>query len=171
MTLIGVISDTHDNIEAVRRASRLFLEKGVELVLHLGDIVAPFTLRIFHGEGVRRLHAVYGNNCGEKIGLQKAAESLGYTIEDWPREITAGDKRLLLIHGTGPTEKTVKLAETLAATGRYDAVLYGHTHKVDNRIVGGVLLLNPGEACGCLTGRKTAAILDTETMKAEVLML
>ena len=171
MVLIGVISDTHDNIEAVRRASRLFLEKGVELVLHLGDIVAPFTLRAFHREGIRRLHAVYGNNCGEKIGLQKAAENLGYTIEDWPREITAGDRRLLLIHGTGPAEKTVKLAETLAATGRYDAVLYGHTHNVDNRVVGGTLVLNPGEACGCLTGKKTVAILDTETMKAEVLLL
>ena len=171
MALIGVISDTHDDIGAVRRASRIFLKRGVELVLHLGDIVAPFTLRAFHEAGVDRLHAVYGNNCGERIGLRKAAESLGYTIEEWPRELEVAGRRLLLIHGTGPAEKTVKLAETLASTGRYDAVLYGHTHRVDNRVVGGTLLLNPGEACGCLTGRRTAALLDTATMRVELLDL
>jgi len=166
--LIGVISDTHDNLEAVRRAARIFAERGVEFVLHLGDIVAPFTLRAFHDNGVGRLIAVYGNNCGERLGLREVASKLGYEIQEWPHLVELGGKHFLLIHGIGPVEKTRMLVESLAKSGDYDAVLYGHTHIVDNRVVGGTLLLNPGEACGCLSGKRTAAIIDTETMRAEI---
>jgi putative phosphoesterase len=171
MTLIGFVSDTHDNIDAVRRAARLFVSKGVSLVIHLGDIVAPFTLKAFKSEGVERLIAVYGNNCGEKLGLQATASQLGYEIDYWPHKVEVGGKRILLIHGFGPEEKTVELIEALAASGRYDVVAYGHTHKVDVRRVGRTLILNPGEACGCLTGRRTVALLDTETMTVEIVEL
>ncbi|ALL00336.1 Putative phosphoesterase [Pyrodictium delaneyi] len=169
--LIGVVSDTHDSQEAARRAARLLLSRGAELVLHLGDIVAPFTLRRFHEEGVKKLIAVYGNNCGERLGLQRVAASLGYEIHDWPHTVEIAGRRILMIHGIGPAEKTRKFVEALAASGHYDAVLYGHTHEVDMRRIGSTLILNPGEACGCLTGRRTVALLDTETMEAELLEL
>ncbi len=169
--LVGVVSDTHDNVWAARAAARLFRERGAELVIHLGDIVAPFTLRVFHEEGIARLVAVYGNNCGERPGLARVAQAAGYEITDWPRELAIGGRRLLLLHGAGPAENTVAMVEALASSGRWDAVLYGHTHRVDNRRIGGVLVLNPGEACGCLTGRKTAAILDTDTLEAETVEL
>ncbi|KSW11561.1 phosphodiesterase [Pyrodictium occultum] len=169
--IVGVVSDTHDDQEAVAKAARLLLEQGAELVLHLGDIVAPFTLRRFSREGVKRLIAVYGNNCGERLGLLRTAESLGYEIHDWPHVVELAGRRIVMVHGKGPAGETRELVEALARSGRYDAVLYGHTHEVDVRRVGSTLVLNPGEACGCLTGRRTAAILDTETMEARVLEL
>ncbi len=167
--LVGIISDTHDDLEAVKRAAKLFTEKNVELVLHLGDIVAPFTLRAFHDNGVKRLIAVYGNNCGERLGLRETASRLGYEIHEWPHLVELEGKRFLLIHGVGPVEKTRMLIDSLAKSGDYDAVLYGHTHIVDNRRIGGTLVLNPGEACGCLSGKRTAAIIDAETMRVEVI--
>jgi putative phosphoesterase len=166
--LVGVISDTHDNIEAVRRAATIFREHGVSLVLHLGDIVAPFTLKAFRDAGVERLVAVYGNNCGEKLGLQETARQLGYEIDYWPHTVEAAGRRILMLHGAGPAEKTVQLAEALAASGRYHVVAYGHTHQVDVRRVDGTLIINPGEACGCLTGRRTIALLDVEKLEAEI---
>ena len=169
--LLGVISDTHDNIAMARRAARLFRERGVDLVVHLGDIVAPFTLRVFAEEGVRRLIAVYGNNCGERLGLLKTAQDLGYEIHEPPYTVELSGKRVLLMHGQGPPEETVAIAESMALSRRYDAVLYGHTHRVDNRLLDNVLLLNPGEACGCLTGHATAALLDLEAMRAEFVEL
>ena len=167
--MIGVISDTHDDLEAVKRAAKVFAEKRVSLVLHLGDIVAPFTLRALHDNGVKRLVAVYGNNCGERLGLREVAGKLGYEIHEWPHLIELGGKRFLMIHGIGPVEKTKMLVDSLAKSGDYDAVLYGHTHVIDNRVVGSTLVLNPGEACGCLNGKRTAAIINTETMKAEII--
>ena len=38
---IGLISDTHDNIQNIRRAVRKFNDKRVDLVIHAGDIVSP----------------------------------------------------------------------------------------------------------------------------------
>lgn len=167
--LIGVISDTHDNLEAARRAARLFSTRGVDLVLHLGDIVAPFTLRALRENGVKNLVAVYGNNCGEKLGLREVASKLGYEIHEWPHLVEVDHKRILMIHGIGPVEKTRMLVDSLAKSRDYDVVLYGHTHVVDNRVIGNTLVLNPGEACGCLSGRRTVAILDTEELRAEII--
>ena len=169
--LVGVVSDTHDNLEAARRAIRVFREHGVGLVLHLGDIVAPFTLKVFREEGVERLIAVYGNNCGEKLGLQETARKLGFEIDYWPHTLEVEGRRILMLHGVGPSEKTVELVEALATSGRYHVVAYGHTHQVDVRKLSGTLILNPGEACGCLTGRRTAAILDLERLEVEVVEL
>ena len=43
--LIGVIADTHDNMDKLKKAVDLFNERAVELVLHAGDYIAPFTSR------------------------------------------------------------------------------------------------------------------------------
>ncbi len=169
--LVGVVSDSHDNVWAVERAARLLVKRGVEIVLHLGDIVAPFTLRKFHEAGVKKLIAVFGNNCGERPGLLRAAESLGYSISDWPRQLELDGRRIVMVHGSGPPGDTVKLVEALARGAGVDAVLYGHTHQVDVRRVDDTLILNPGELCGCLTGRKTIALLNTSNMSVEVLYL
>ncbi|ABM80549.1 phosphoesterase [Hyperthermus butylicus DSM 5456] len=169
--LVGLVSDTHDDVSAARRAAEVFSRHGVEVVLHLGDVVAPFTLKVFGEAGIRRLYAVYGNNCGERLGLQRLAVQYGYRIEEWPLLVEAGNRRILMLHGVGSQEKTRELVEALAASQRYDVVAYGHTHQVDVRRVGGVLVVNPGEACGCLTGRKTVAILDTETLSVEIVEL
>ena len=47
----------------------------------------------------------------------------------------------------------------------------GNTHEVVNERRGGVLHLNPGECCGWVSGRCTAAVLDTDTLAAEIIEL
>ncbi len=169
MVLVGVVSDTHDRLEYVRRASKILLGMEAELVLHLGDIIAPFTLKAFKESGVDRLIAVFGNNCGEKPLLIKVAEALGYRIETPPYPLEINGARILMMHGSRGVEETVLLAESLALSGKYDVVLYGHTHKVDVRRLGKTLLLNPGEACGYLSGRATVALLDLAKMHVEII--
>ena len=39
---IGILSDTHDHLERLAAAIRLLNARDAELVLHLGDWVAPF---------------------------------------------------------------------------------------------------------------------------------
>ncbi|NIO23209.1 MAG: YfcE family phosphodiesterase, partial [Candidatus Aenigmarchaeota archaeon] len=41
---IGIMSDTHDQTRRVRKAVDIFNKEKVELVIHCGDIIAPFTL-------------------------------------------------------------------------------------------------------------------------------
>jgi putative phosphoesterase len=47
-------------------------------------------------------------------------------------------------------------------SGLYDVVIYGHTHERVFEEVDDVLVINPGECCGYLTGNPTVVILDTE---------
>ncbi|MEB3851326.1 MAG: YfcE family phosphodiesterase [Desulfurococcales archaeon] len=167
---VGVISDTHDNVALARAAVRALVNAGAEAVIHLGDIVAPFTLRAIAAElnGKASLYAIYGNNCGEKMGLRRVAEKLGVRLEEPPLELELGGRRLLLVHGWGSPEATRRIVHALARSGEWDAVLYGHTHEVEVSYTRGVLVLNPGEASGVLTGRPTAALLDLGTLRARV---
>ncbi|HIP85959.1 MAG TPA: metallophosphoesterase [Pyrodictium sp.] len=169
--LVGVISDTHDDLRAVDRAAKVFKEKGVDIVLHLGDIVAPFTLARFKKNSIEKLIAVFGNNCGERLGLKRVADEHGYTITEPPHVLEIAGRRILMLHGWGPTEHTRRLVESFAKSGNYNIVLYGHTHLVDVRRINGTLIVNPGEACGCLTGKKTIAILNTKTLDVEIIEL
>ncbi len=157
---IGVISDTHDNKPMVLRAVQILRERSMNAVFHLGDFVAPFTLKLFEGF---KLYGVFGNNDGERILLKKVAEELGFVLDDGPVEIELGGKHFLLMHGSGSVEKTKKIAESLAKSSDYDFVLYGHTHQRDLRNFGSTILINPGEACGYLGDEPSMVILDTES--------
>ncbi|HNR26026.1 MAG TPA: metallophosphoesterase family protein, partial [Methanobacteriaceae archaeon] len=45
--LIGIMSDSHDHIEAIRMVVNFFNQKKVDLVLHAGDLISPFTASEF----------------------------------------------------------------------------------------------------------------------------
>lgn len=155
--LIGVISDTHDNLPMIARACGLFAARGVEAMLHAGDLVSPFAMRLLMKAGIP-LTAVFGNNDGEKDGLRKIFSN----IHEPPHRLVLGGRAVLLAHDPA----LLGDAERAAA----DLVVHGHTHEV--RVVPGhPLILNPGEAGGWLTGRCTAAIVDLNDMRAEIVEL
>ena len=56
---IGLISDTHDNIQNIQNAISLFNDKHVSFVIHACDIVSPEAVK--GSAGVRPI-AVIGNN-------------------------------------------------------------------------------------------------------------
>jgi hypothetical protein len=153
--LIGVLSDTHDNLPKIAAAGELFAERGVELILHAGDYVAPFALRALLAAGIP-LVGVFGNNDGERAGLKKQCP----TLYESPHRLEAAGRAVVLAHD--PAE--------LAGAGQADLVVHGHTHEPGVRR-DGALVLNPGEAGGWLSGRCTAAIVDLETMHVEIVEL
>jgi putative phosphoesterase len=165
---VGIISDTHDNKDNVLKALQIFKNEGVKILFHLGDFIAPFTLKLFEGFN---LYAVFGNNDGEKLLLKKVAEDYGFVLEDGPLEVELFNKNFLLFHGWGSVEKTRKIAESLAKSRDYDFVLYGHTHKRDFRRFGKTLLINPGEACGYLGNTPTIFVLDVKAGDGKFLYL
>ncbi|HEX55123.1 MAG: YfcE family phosphodiesterase [Candidatus Altiarchaeales archaeon] len=159
--MIGIISDTHDNIEAIKRAVELLNSEGVSIVIHAGDIISPFTIREFK-ELRARLYAVFGNNDGEKEGLKKKFSEINAEIQEILR-IEYKDKKICVYHGTYE-----EIVDALIRSGNYDIVIRGHTHKLDIRNFSGVLMINPGEVCGYLTGKMTLVLLDVENMRTKV---
>ncbi len=166
--LVGVMSDSHDNLSKIDSAVKAFTEAKVDMIIHLGDYIAPFSLARVLKSGIRFI-GVLGNNDGERLGLKEIASKAGQELYDPPYEMTINGKRILLLHGFGPRDRTVGIVEKIARGGGYHVILYGHTHEVDVRVEGGTLILNPGEVFGGLSGRSTVAILDLDRMEAKVI--
>jgi putative phosphoesterase len=160
--MIGVMSDSHDNLTQVQKAVELFKKAKCDLVFHAGDVVAPFAAKELAALGCP-VRAVFGNCDGEKQGLEMALEKFG-AIQDAPLFLPQGSCRILLVHYHFSVA-------TYAASGKYDVIIYGHTHRPNIRREGKTLILNPGEAGGWITGKSTVALLNAEKLEAEIIEL
>ncbi|MEM4035509.1 MAG: YfcE family phosphodiesterase [Fervidicoccaceae archaeon] len=167
--LLGVVSDSHDNLESVRAARRELERRGVGALIHLGDFTSPFTFRELFRGWSGKAFAVAGNNDGDQLLLSKQADALGVVFTNHPQVLELEGRRLLLLHGMGRPELTLEVVRAIASGGTFDGVLFGHTHSPLVEKSSRSLLLNPGELAGCLTGKKTVALLDLESMTAEII--
>lgn len=155
---IGVLSDTHDRLPAIDAALAVFAQHHVEVLLHPGDLVAPFAARrLLSWKGP--LHVTYGNNDGDRKGLKSVLPQ----IQDGPVIIKLAGKIILLHHDLDDCRPT-DLAEA-------NIIVTGHTHEVVNELRKGRLILNPGECCGWVSGRSTIAVLDTDAFSANIVEL
>jgi putative phosphoesterase len=158
--LIGILSDTHDNVPQIRKACKLFNDRHVEMVIHCGDYVAPFSLNPLNQILKSDYRGVFGNNDGEQKGLQTIAQG---RIHPSPADFTIGRWQVLAAH---------ELAHPETAAGKaYRLVAYGHTHRADVKKQGDTLIINPGECGGWLYGRSTVAVADLATLEAEIIEL
>jgi uncharacterized protein len=161
--LIGIISDTHDNLPMVEKAVNLLNETKVELILHAGDYTSPFTIPKFKALNCR-LIGVFGNNDGDHDLLRKRfGETQNCEVRGRFAEVDVGGFRVALLHGD-----ETELQNALVNCGGFDAVVSGHTHIVVNKAKGKTLVICPGEVCGYLYGKPTLAVLDTTKRKAEI---
>lgn len=160
---MGLISDTHDRLPMVEEAVKKLNEENVGLVLHAGDYVAPFVIPKFK-KLKARLIGVFGNNDGDHELLKKRfSEYKGLEIHGNFAEIIADGIKIALLHG-----HEEELLKALVNSESFDVVVHGHTHTAEIYRKGKTLVVNPGEACGYLTGKSTIALLDTSKHEAKV---
>lgn len=133
---LGIVSDTHDNLDLARKAVDFFLLEEVDTVVHCGDIVAPFTAELFDRDEFDFV-AVRGNNDGE-WNLKSTVERFG-EFHNNVAELELKDSLVAVYHGTEE-----EIADALVESGRYDYVLRGHTHEKGLREVGETVEVNPG---------------------------
>ncbi|MFL6523356.1 MAG: YfcE family phosphodiesterase, partial [Nitrososphaera sp.] len=143
-----------DNFKTIESAVQKFREKRIDYVLHAGDITTPEAVESFAG---LKMIGVLGNNDLDKKGLNTAFEKIGGELRGDLCEIEEDDLLIAVYHGTDFRKR-----EALIQSGKYNVVIYGHTHKIDNKIVGKTIVINPGTANGWFFGyNATAAIFDT----------
>ena len=123
--LIGLIADTHGQI----RESALEALRGVELILHAGDVGKRHVLDALWT--VAPVQAVYGNVDARD----------GLLLDSYDAELAG--HRVHMSHGHELGSPTPE-----ALVARYDAdiVIYGHTHRALVKDVGRTLVINPGAA-------------------------
>ena len=152
---VGILSDSHDHRGAAEGALLLFRAEGVGMVLHLGDVCSPAVLAGYADPSIPFL-GVFGNNDADRDGLQNAT---GGAFRQGPRIETVDGRRILLAHSYD------QLRGKLSMEGRFDLVLFGHTHRPLTMRVGKALVVNPGESCGLMRWKNTCAIVDLATME------
>jgi putative phosphoesterase len=146
---IGVVADTHCP-EFLDELPDALLEglRGVDLILHAGDVGGPSTLERLRE--VAPVEAVRGDHDGRMRELPLS------------RELACGGRRVVIEHGNRSRliEEPVTLLGTLtlgtvwppmglAAHLRRlhpsaDVIVYGHSHRARAELIDGALVFNPG---------------------------
>ncbi|MFB6181039.1 MAG: metallophosphoesterase [Candidatus Nanohalobium sp.] len=155
---IGIVSDTHDNLDAARSAAEFF-ENHVDKVVHCGDMVAPFTAELF--DRGFDFYYIRGNNDGE-WNLKETVEEFGEFYNNIA-ELEFGGRKIAAYHGTEE-----EVVESLVDSEKYDYVLRGHTHERKLERKNDTVEINPGGIR--LPGQKESfhiAVLDIESGEVE----
>jgi putative phosphoesterase len=156
--LIGIISDTHDHVQHIKKAVKIFKEREVKLVLHAGDYCSPFTIPEFKG---LNLKGIFGNNDGDKYLLMSKFDEIGAELAGDFLKLEVDGLSIALYHGTYQD-----ITSSLIESGRYDVVITGHTHEMVHKQFRDTIAINPGTANG-FDGKASIAFLDTETKEVE----
>jgi len=134
---LGVISDTHDDVEAIQGMLNLFDGYGVERIIHCGDITSPDVLDYFRGI---QTDFVLGN-CDKiwRNELIMRIEEIGATCYETEGNILWNNKRIYFTHGDKED-----LLDAAKYSGEWDLVCSGHTHQFENETNENTRILNPG---------------------------
>jgi len=165
---IGILSDTHDQIENLLWAIDMLNRQNIGLLIHCGDWVAPFTLK-YYQQLKCPIKGVFGNNDGDKFRHLQVAKRLDLSIifEDRFLSLEIDSRRLAVWHGDYP-----EITDALVQCGKYDAVFHGHTHISVNEKHGNTLSLNPGSLMAVTAESVSGisfAIYDTATNSAQLI--
>lgn len=146
--ILGIISDSHDDLTNINRAIDIFLEKNVELIIHAGDIISPPIIQEFKrvtDKGIR-FCGILGNNDGEKNGLKEMFNFINGEFLGEEGKIDVDGLKIGIYHG-----HEIKKKNKMINSGKFDVFIYGHSHNRDPKdeklnIVGKTIIFNPGSS-------------------------
>jgi len=137
---VGLLADVHDHVRALRRALP-WLAQHTDVLLVLGDLVAPFVLRRIAEGYEGPIHVVFGNNDGDRHLL--GAVAAGFPHVRMHGELyrgVLGGRRVAAQHF--PT-----IAELIDPTAA-DLIAFGHDHRARAFLRGDAWAVNPGTLMG-----------------------
>jgi uncharacterized protein len=133
---IGIVSDTHGHLGNTRKAVEVLAGRGVECVLHCGDVGSSEIVPLF---GRWPTHFVFGNCDHDGEELTRTIELSEQTSHGAFGSIELDGCPIAVLHG----HDSRRLRETIASQ-KYRLVCYGHTHVPEHHYEGETLVLNPG---------------------------
>lgn len=133
---LGILSDTHNQLDRTRRAVAMLREAGAEALVHCGDITRG---EIVAACSLLPCYYVLGNNDSDNVTELKAAiRETGGTCLMWSGELELAGRRIGITHGHDHTDVRTLLA------GEPGYLLSGHSHIACDERVGSVRRINPG---------------------------
>lgn len=136
--LLGVISDTHGDAAATSRAVDEFLRRGVERIVHCGDVGTPKILEVFRPIPT---DFVAGNCDGPwRTAFETEIPKIGGRFFGKNGQLDWNGRKIFFTHD-GNIENRV---ENEAFSELWDLICCGHTHKFQLLKYKATKILNPG---------------------------
>ena len=148
---VGIMSDSHGRVRAVREAIERLEAAGAERFVHCGDVGGVEVLEEFAG---RTLKFVWGNTDLPDPSWRAELKALGLDWPSSPNEFTWDGFEFAVFHGHE------RGFEPAVRGGLYEYILHGHTHQRASQRVGPTHVINPGALYRA--ARRTVALLDTQ---------
>ena len=158
---LGILSDTHDELDRARAAIDVLRAAGAEALIHCGDLASP---AIVAALAVLPSWFVFGNHDSDMVPhLRRAATEFGVGCLEWGGVVELAGKRVGVAHG----HMRADVQRVLAA--RPDYLLSGHSHIASDSAIDGVRRINPGALHRA--DEFTVAVLEVETGELRFLIV
>jgi hypothetical protein len=154
---IAIISDTHDNLENLKKFFELAKKKKIKILIHCGDVCNGETLKEIE-RSFKEIYLCLGNADIKESLLKEAKRTKIFEKEG---KIEIDGLKIGFCHMFNVKEKNLK---------GFDFYFFGHSHWPFLKKEGDCYLANPGNLAG-LFYKATFAILDTKTKKLELKIL
>jgi hypothetical protein len=140
---VGIISDTHGQVDLALAAAREFIFRAVDVVIHCGDVGSDMVLtemaRLFQALDIP-LYAVMGNcDIHQKLGF--FSEESGIKLMGRVAHLTLANRKIAVLHSDDDAH-----FEALVQSNLYDYVFFGHSHTRKDERVAKTRVINPGAA-------------------------
>jgi putative phosphoesterase len=151
--IVGILSDTHDRLEAARAAVSLLKAGGAEYYIHCGDVGSEPILDLLAGLPSA---FVFGNNDWDRRGLERYAADIHVSCLGNAGDLELAGKLFHVQHGDD-----FRAMQQALDSQKYDYLLHGHSHLQRDEGVGRTRIINPGALHRAK--EKTVALLDTQS--------
>ncbi len=161
---IGVLSDSHDNLDNLLIVLEILRQRRVETVIHCGDLT-DFTM-ISHFSGFRLIYLI--GNMDVAIGtIRKLVEQM--REDNFAGLVYQGklDGRMVAATHSHLEGKVMELVQEK----RFDWIFHGHTHEKRDETVRGTRIVNPGALGGLVRGPRSFCVVDLTAGEVEFIEL
>jgi len=131
---ILVLADTH--VHMLEHLAKKIIDalSTVDLIIHAGDFTDVKLLEELKRR--REVRAVQGNMDSMEIKTVLPVKEI----------IEVGNKLIGITHGSGSPWGIEERVRKMFESNRVDIIVYGHSHRSQNKIIDGILFFNPGKA-------------------------
>jgi putative phosphoesterase len=138
---LGILADTHNHVANTEAALAALGARGVERLIHCGDLTKPQMVRLFEGWPIA---FVYGNMDRARVALREAvAKTAGPFYAGRVYESVVDGVRIGACHGDDG-----ELLDAMIGSGAYDVVFHGHLHARRDECHNGTRIISPGALGG-----------------------
>jgi putative phosphoesterase len=131
---IAVLADTH--VHRLEHLPKKIIDalSMVDLIIHAGDFTDVQLLNEL--KQLREVKAVQGNMDSRELKILLPVKEI----------VEMENKRIGITHGSGGPWGIEEKVRKIFESDRIDIIVYGHSHRSQNKVIKDILFFNPGKA-------------------------